>query len=116
MSDVTPSIAPAEELLRKGVAASNVGRTAEATKLLRQALKALPLESKAPAAVAVRIRILSALSYTVAETDSVADGLIHLGTASDLVGALPDGPQRLTLRGRILHQKGLLLLRSGRPF
>ena len=114
MSDVTPSIAPAEELLRKGVAASNVGRTAEATKLLRQALKALPLESNAPAAVAVRIRILSALSYTVAETDSVADGLIHLGTASDLVGALPDGPQRLTLRGRILHQKGLLLLRSGR--
>lgn len=112
---MTPNIAPAEELLRKGVAASNVGRTAEATKLLRQALKALPLEANAPDAIAVRIRILSALSYTVAETDSVADGLIHLGTASDLVGALPEGPQRLTLRGRIFHQKALMLLRSGRP-
>jgi tetratricopeptide (TPR) repeat protein len=111
-SDV--SVAPAEELLRKGVAASNVGRTAEATKLLQQALRVLPLETHTPNAVAVRIRILSALSYTVAETDSVADGLIHLGTASDLVGALPDGPLRRTLRGRIFHQKGVMLLRSGR--
>ncbi|MDQ3789047.1 MAG: tetratricopeptide repeat protein, partial [Actinomycetota bacterium] len=104
----------AEELLGKGVGASNVGRTAEATKLLQQALRALPVDSNEPGAVAVRIRILSALSYTVAETDTVTDGLIHLGTASDLVGALPEGPQRLTLRGRIFHQKGLMLLRIGR--
>lgn len=108
------NVAPAEELLRKGVAASNVGRTAEATKLLQRALRALPLESNEPDAIAVRIRILSALSYTVAETDSVADGLIHLGTASNLVGALPDGTLRRTLRGRIFHQKGVMLLRSGR--
>ncbi len=106
-------IAAAEDLLRKGVGASNVGRTADATKLLQQGLRALPVGSSNPEAVAIRIGILSALSYTVAETDTVADGLIHLGTASDLLGALPEGPRRLTLRGRIYHQKGLMLLRIG---
>ncbi|HET9141044.1 CHAT domain-containing protein [Actinophytocola sp.] len=104
---------PAEELLVRGVGASNVGRTAEATKLLHKALRALPVGTGDPDALAVRIRILSALSYTEAETGAIADGLIHLGTASDLVGALPDGPQRLTLRGRIHHQQGLLYLRAG---
>jgi tetratricopeptide (TPR) repeat protein len=115
---VTPAadpeeLATAEDLLVRGVAASNVGRTAEATKLLRQALRALPVGSGGPDALAVRIRILSALSYTEAETGSIADGQIHLGTASDLVGALPDGPQRTTLRGRIHHQRALMFLRSG---
>ncbi|HEU5471706.1 MAG TPA: CHAT domain-containing tetratricopeptide repeat protein [Actinophytocola sp.] len=94
--------------------ASNVGRTAEATKLLHKALRALPVGTGDPDALAVRIRILSALSYTEAETGTVADGMIHLGTASDLVGALPDGPRRLTLRGRIFHQQGLMMLRVGR--
>jgi tetratricopeptide (TPR) repeat protein len=108
------AIRSAEELLVRGVAASNVGRTAEATKLLHKALRALPVGSGNADALAVRIRILSALSYTEAETGAIADGLIHLGTASDLVGALPDGPRRLTLRGRIHHQRGLLMLRTGR--
>src|SRR4051794_28881100 len=92
-------IRAAAELLVRGVAASNVGRTAEATKLLQQALRALPVGSPSPDALVVRIRVLSALSYTEAETGTVAEGMIHLGTASDLVGALPDGPLRLTLRG-----------------
>lgn len=103
----------AGSLLVRGVAASNVGRTAEATKLLRQALQALPVGFSTPDAIELRIRALSALSYTEAETGTVADGLVHLGTANDLIGAIPEGLRRSTLRGRIFHQRGLIALRVG---
>lgn len=103
----------AAELLERGVAASNVGRTVEATALLRQAIDALPSGVQDPRALSVRIRALCALSYTEAETGTAETGQVRLANATELVDQLPDGPLRLTLRGQVHHQQGLMKLRLG---
>ena len=104
----------AVELYRRAVEASRVGRSAEATKLSREALRALPVASGTPEATALRINLLAVLAYAEAETGSVADGLVYIGIASDLVGALPDDPRRLVLQGLVANQYALILLRTGR--
>ncbi len=64
--------------------------------------------------MAVRAQVLGTLAYAEAEVGSVADGLVHLGTASDLVGGLPEGPVRTSLRGLVDHQHGVILVRATR--
>ncbi|HEV2781620.1 MAG TPA: CHAT domain-containing tetratricopeptide repeat protein [Actinophytocola sp.] len=102
----------ATELYGRAVDASRVGHSAEATKLLVEALRALPVASGNPEATALRIKILAVLAYTEAETGSVADGLVYIGTASDLVGALPER-MRPVLQGLVDNQYALILLRTG---
>jgi len=114
-TDLRDRIAEAERLLKRGVDTSNLGGSAEGIKLLREALLTLPVGIGGPDAIALRIRVLQALAYAEAETGSVADGLVHLATASDLVSAVPDNTQRLALRGLVDHQHALILLRAGDP-
>lgn len=111
---VDAGIEQAHELRRKATEAATAGRSAEAIKLLRRALRTLPLSPGNLDAITVRTRIFTSLAYAEAETISVTDGLAHLGTASDLVRALPDSPQRLALFGLIEHHHALILLRTGR--
>jgi tetratricopeptide (TPR) repeat protein len=103
----------ASEFYRRAVEASRVGRSADATKLSREALRALPVASGMPGATVLRIKILAVLAYAEAETGSVADGLAYIGTAHDLVPALPESPQRLVLQGLVDNQYALILLRTG---
>jgi tetratricopeptide (TPR) repeat protein len=107
-------IKAAGELRQRAVDVARGGRSADAIKLLHQALRALPVTSGNLDATAVRIRVLSTLAYAEAETGSVDDGLVHLGTASDLVRGLHSGPHRLALQGLVEHQHALILLRQGR--
>lgn len=107
-------IRTAEHLLNKALEANGLGRSVEAAQLLHEALRVLPIVPGEPVATKIRIRVFAALAYAEAETGSVVDGLIHVGTAADLVGALPDTPERLALKGFIDNQLALILLRSGR--
>jgi tetratricopeptide (TPR) repeat protein len=109
------SIETAIEFRRKALERVQASRSADAIKLLRQALRALPVTSGNPEAIMVRIRVLATLAFAEAETGSVADGLVHLGTASDLVSGLPEGRLRAALRGLIDHQHGAILLRTKQP-
>lgn len=101
----------ATALRKQGYRAASAGRPADAVKLLRQALRELPAGSGDAEAVTLRIRILITLSYAEAETGSVADGLAHLGTAHDLVAALPSAGG---LGAIVLDQQALILHRAGR--
>ncbi|MGM1062291.1 CHAT domain-containing protein [Saccharothrix sp. Mg75] len=83
-------------------------------RLLRRALGALPVTPASPEATTVRIRILITLSYGEAETGSVENGLAHLGTANDLIAALPEGPEAVSLRAIAKDQQALILHRAGR--
>lgn len=107
-------IEEADALRRRAVQAGSTGRLDEAIKLLRRALGTLPVTGGTLAAITVRTRILATLAYIEAEIGSVADGLVHLGTASDLISALDDRPQQLALQGLVEHQHALILLRAGR--
>ncbi|MEU5697116.1 CHAT domain-containing protein [Actinosynnema sp. NPDC020468] len=104
----------ASELHVQAFRAASAGRPADAVKLLRRALGALPVTSGDVEATTVRIRILITLSYGEAETVSVADGLAHLGTATDLVSVLPDGDVKTNLAPVIKCQQALVLHRAGR--
>jgi CHAT domain-containing protein/tetratricopeptide (TPR) repeat protein len=108
-------IAEASRLLKRGVDKSNLGGSADGIKLLREALQTLPVGDGGEAAVVLRIRVIQALAYAEAETGSVADGLVHIATASDLVSAVSDSTLRLALRGLVDHQHALILLRAGDP-
>ncbi|HEX6344089.1 CHAT domain-containing protein [Umezawaea sp.] len=101
----------ATALRGQGYRAASAGRPADAAKLLRAALRELPIGSGDPDVVALRVRILITLAYAEAETGSVPDGLAHLGTAHDLTAALPDGSG---LRAIVQDQRALILHRAGR--
>src|SRR5882757_1893379 len=107
------SVERAGELRAQALEETAAGRPAEAVKLLRRALHSLPVSSGETDVVTVRTRVLATLAYAVAETGSVADGLVHLGTANDLVSGLPDGPVQSALRGLVQHQHALIVLRQG---
>jgi tetratricopeptide (TPR) repeat protein len=109
---VADGIETAVELRNRALNQAQAGRSAEAIKLLRQALSSLPVTAGRPDAIMVRIRVLATLAFAEAEIGSVKDGLMHLGTASDLVSAVPDGQWRAALRGLVDHQHGAILLRS----
>ena len=106
-------VAAAADLLARAVEYNNSGGSAEAIKLLQEALLTLPLGTGGTEAVALRIKVLQALAYAEAETGSVANGLVHLATASDLVSAVPDTTTRMALRGLVDHQHAVILLRAG---
>jgi tetratricopeptide (TPR) repeat protein len=106
-------ITEASRLLKRGVDKNNVGGSAEAIKLLREALHTLPVGVGGEDTTILRIRIIQALAYAEAETGSVADGLVHIATASDLISAVSDSNRRLALRGLVNHQHALILLRAG---
>lgn len=112
--EITKSIQAAADKHRRAVQIASAARPAEAIKLLREALRVLPIASGQPEAITVRTKILVSLGYVQAETESAAEGLVHLGTASDLVNNLPGGRQRLQLLGLIGKQHALILLRAGR--
>ncbi|HWO68474.1 MAG TPA: CHAT domain-containing tetratricopeptide repeat protein [Umezawaea sp.] len=101
----------ATALRGQGYRAASAGRPADAAKLLRAALRELPVGSGDPDVVALRVRILITLAYAEAETGSVADGLAHLGIAHDLAAGVPDGSG---LRAIVLDQQALILHRAGR--
>lgn len=88
------------------------GRPAEAVRLLRQALRTLPVNTGAMETISLRVRVLCTLAYAEAEVTTVADGLVHLGTASDLLHAVPPGPARWELEGLVHSQHALVLLRA----
>jgi CHAT domain-containing protein/tetratricopeptide (TPR) repeat protein len=106
-------IAEASRLLKRGVDTSNLGGSVEGIKLLREALHALPVGLGGEDTTILRIRVIQALAYAEAETGSVADGLVHIATASDLISAVSEGTQRLALRGLVDHQHAVILLRAG---
>src|SRR5207249_996331 len=97
-------IEAAARLHRRAVEVAATSRSAEAGKLLRTALRTLPVASGHLEATAVRIRVLLSLALADAETGSLGDGLVHLGTASDLVDGLPESIQRTALRGLVDSQ------------
>jgi len=103
----------ADQLQRRAVELAAAARPAEAVKLLNQALRALPVISVNLDVVTMRTRVLLTLALALAETGEVADGLVQLGTARDLVGGLPDSPARTALFGRAEGQHAIVLLRTG---
>lgn len=103
----------ADQLQRKAVELAAAARPADAVKLLHQALRALPVISVNLDVVTMRTRVLLTLALALAETGEVADGLVQLGTARDLVGGLPDSPQRTALFGRAEGQHAIVLFRTG---
>jgi tetratricopeptide (TPR) repeat protein len=111
---VQATVTAAAEHRRRAVAAASAGRPAEAIKILQRALQLLPVASDSAEVVAVRARVLLSLGWVQAETGTLADGLVHLGTARDLVTGLPDGPDRLALLGFADQQHALVLVRAGR--
>ena len=113
-SDPTSNASTVAAALRaEALEAARAGRPAEAIKLLRRALQALPVTAEDPDVLITRTRVLATLAYAVAETGSAADGLIHLGAANDLLNGLPSGPTQPALRGLVQHQHALILLRQG---
>lgn len=107
-------VSAAAEQRRRAVAAASAGRPAEAIKILHRALRMLPVASGSAQVVAIRARVLLSLGWVEAETATLADGLVHLGTARDLITGLPEGPERLALLGFANQQHALLLARAGR--
>ena len=74
----------------------------------------LPFASGSAEVIAIRARVLLSLGWVEAETATLADGLVHVGTARDLVNGLAEGPDRLALLGFADQQHALLLARAGR--
>ncbi|MFL6121229.1 CHAT domain-containing protein [Actinophytocola sp.] len=108
------TVAAAAEQRRRAVAAASAGRPAEAIKILTRTLRTLPVGAGSADVVAIRARVLLSLGWVQADTASLADGLVHLGTARDLVSGLHDGPERLALLGFADQQHALVLFRAGR--
>lgn len=103
----------ADRLQRQAVEVAAAARPAEAVKLLKQALRILPVISANLGVVTLRTKVLLTLALAEAETGDVADGLIHLATARDLVSGLPDSPERTALLGSAEGQHAIVLLRTG---
>lgn len=112
-SDLVGRLETADQLQRKAVEVAAAARPADAVKLLHQALRTLPVISERLDVVTMRTRVLLTLALAEAETGAVGDGLIHLGTARDLVIGLPESPQRTALLGRAENQHAIVLLRTG---
>ncbi|WP_235921709.1 CHAT domain-containing protein [Lentzea tibetensis] len=109
---LTEGVEAAAALRERARKTAAQGRPAEAVRLLRQALRTLPVSTGDHEAIAVRVRVLCTLAYAEAEIASVADGLVHLGTAADLLHAVPKGPARAELEGLVHSQHALVLLRA----
>src|SRR3954470_9011270 len=107
------NVEAAAGLRRRAVEVASAARLAEAIKLLRRALRMLPVDSGDRGAITVRTRILLSLAYVQAETGPITEGLVHLGTARSLVGGMPDGPHKQSLLGFANQQHALILLRAG---
>jgi tetratricopeptide (TPR) repeat protein len=107
------NVEAAAGLRRRAVEVASAARPAEAIKLLRRALRMLPVDSGDRGAITVRTRILLSLAYVQAETGPITEGLVHLGTARSLVGGMPDGPHKQSLLGFANQQHALILLRAG---
>ncbi|MGB3443542.1 MAG: CHAT domain-containing protein [Actinophytocola sp.] len=112
-SELVGRLETADQLQRKAVEVAAAARPADAVKLLLQALRTLPVISERLDVVTMRTRVLLTLALAEAETGAVGDGLIHLGTARDLVIGLPESPQRTALLGRAENQHAIVLLRTG---
>ncbi|MGH3762003.1 CHAT domain-containing protein [Actinophytocola sp.] len=111
---ITAAVETAAELRRRAVEVASAARPAEAIKLLRRALRTLPVDSDDLAAITVRTKILLSMAYVQAETGPITEGLVHLGTARSLVNGMPEGPHRQALLGFANQQHALILLRAGR--
>ncbi len=93
---------------------ASAARPAEAIKLLRRALRTLPVDSGDLDAITVRTKILLSMAYVQAETGPITDGLVHLGTARSLVSGMPRRPaQARRCSGFANQQHALILLRAG---
>ena len=104
----------AHALHQQALTVSQEGGQSKAADLLYEALRKLPIASPHPGVIPMRIRILVTLAFCHAETGSLADGLVQLGTAGDLISAVANEKERLSLSGLVIKQHGLLLLRAGR--
>lgn len=107
------SVEAAAGLRRRAVEVASAARPAESIKLLRRALRTLPVDSHHPDAITVRTKILLSMAYVHAETGPITDGLVHLGTARSLVNGMPEGPHKLALLGFANQQHALILFRAG---
>jgi tetratricopeptide (TPR) repeat protein len=110
---IVASIEAAAGLRREAVDVASAARPAEAIKLLRRALRTLPVDSANLDAITVRTKILLSMAYVQAETGPITDGLVHLGTARSLVNGMAQGPHKTALLGFANQQHALILLRAG---
>ncbi|MGW5051066.1 CHAT domain-containing protein [Actinokineospora sp. NPDC004072] len=105
----------ARDLHRRGKAAASANRYPEAARLLRAGVAALAAPGLDPVdALEVRTRLLITLSFCVAETRGLDEGLRQLDTARDGLGGLPPGPLREELESLVNGVQGVLLFRVGR--
>ncbi len=121
------TVAPAEadvvrqanELHRRGVDVSCVGRHSEAIQLLRRGLDVADSIDPADPGVrtdwlVTRIRLQSTISALTAEAEGPAAGLAGLTAVNRLIEEVPDARMRAELSGNLDHNRGLLLAGAGR--
>jgi len=105
----------AREFHRIGKATTIAGKHLKAAALLRRGLALLEHPGVAEVArVEVRTRLLVTLSWCLAETSHVDDGLALLAGAREDLALFPDFPERDELLSLLNGNHGVLLFRVGR--
>ncbi|CCH34453.1 CHAT domain-containing protein [Actinosynnema sp. NPDC047251] len=108
-------VGDARELHRKGKASASANRYLTATRILRQGLALLDQADADPVGrLEVRIRLLMTLSFCLAETQGLDDGLHRLADARGEIAGLPEGALRDELTSLVNGVQGVLLFRVGR--
>ncbi|MBW4716585.1 CHAT domain-containing protein [Saccharothrix obliqua] len=108
-------VGDARELHRKGKANASANRYLTATRILRRGLAVLERADADPVGrLEVRIRLLITLSFCLAETNGLEDGLRQLAAARAELTGLPEGPLRDELTSLVNGVQGFLLFRVGR--
>lgn len=105
----------ARELHRKGKVLASANRYLAAARLLRKGLALLDAAgARSERAQEVRVRLLITLSFCVAETRGLEEGLAQLDLARGRLGSLPPGEVREELGSLVDGVQGVLLCRVGR--
>ncbi|XVV02348.1 CHAT domain-containing protein [Actinosynnema sp. CA-248983] len=113
--DPAEAVVRAREAHRLAKEAANAARPVRAIRHLHRALDLLELPGVDPIArLEVRARVLFTLSYCLAETGSLDDGLRQLEVARTELADLPDVALRDELVSLLNGTQGVLLLRVGR--
>ncbi|MBP2182084.1 CHAT domain-containing protein [Amycolatopsis magusensis] len=115
----TEVIRRAWELQRSGVDASCAQRQHEATRLLRRGIRLLDSIHPVPADhqddwLRSRIRLLTTLAFSEAETVGLTNGLARLDDVLAVIERFDDPAVRAELIAPVNHNRGLLLMGGGR--
>ncbi len=114
-ADPEEAVRRARELHRTGKATTVAGKHLRAASLLRRGLALLDHHSVDDVTrVEVRTRLLVTLSWCLAETSHVDDGLALLAGAREDLSPFPDFPERDELLSLLDGNRGVLLFRVGR--